>query len=160
VEPKTYDLLHAYDAGAHFHDGFGCVFVSRSVSVPHKFTGKERDSESGLDEFGARYYASSAARFMTPDWAEKPIDVPYANFDNLQSLNLYSYVNSNPTATRDPDGHETQDTLDPQAVQEAGQTIGDVIVGSAKGLWNSVASLSKRGQRHFYQWASNSVHRT
>jgi len=33
----------------------------------YKFTGKERDSESGLDYFGARYDASSMGRFMTPD---------------------------------------------------------------------------------------------
>jgi hypothetical protein len=79
---------------------------------------------------------------MTPDWAAKPAAVPYANFGNPQSLNLYSYVNNNPTTTRDPDGHETQDTLDPQATVEAGQTIGDVIVGSAKGLWNALASTA------------------
>jgi RHS repeat-associated protein len=69
------------------------------------FTGKERDTESGLDMFGARYYGSGLGRFMTPDWAAKPIDVPYANFGNPQSLNLYSYVVNNPTTTRDPDGH-------------------------------------------------------
>ena len=50
----------------------------------YKFTGKERDTESGLDMFGARYYGSSLGRFMTPDWAEKPIDVPYANFAILK----------------------------------------------------------------------------
>jgi RHS repeat-associated protein len=33
----------------------------------YKFTGKERDTESNLDEFGARYYASTMGRFMTPD---------------------------------------------------------------------------------------------
>jgi len=33
----------------------------------HKFTGKERDMESGLDNFGARYDASTMGRFMTPD---------------------------------------------------------------------------------------------
>ncbi len=33
----------------------------------HKFTGKERDSESGLDNFGARYNSSTMGRFMTPD---------------------------------------------------------------------------------------------
>jgi RHS repeat-associated protein len=33
----------------------------------HNFEGKERDSESGLDNFGARYYASSLGRFMSPD---------------------------------------------------------------------------------------------
>jgi RHS repeat-associated protein len=34
---------------------------------PNHFTGKERDSESGLDYFGARYNASSLGRFMTAD---------------------------------------------------------------------------------------------
>ena len=48
-------------------------------AVGRKFTGKERDTESNLDEFGARYYASTMGRFMTPDWAAKPISVPYAN---------------------------------------------------------------------------------
>jgi RHS repeat-associated protein len=81
-----------------------CSFGARFQS--HKFTGKERDAESGLDEFGARYYASSLGRFMIPDWADKPTAVPYASFGNPQSLNLYSYVNNNPTTTRDPDGHE------------------------------------------------------
>ncbi len=33
----------------------------------YKFTGKERDTESGLDNFGKRYNASSLGRFMTPD---------------------------------------------------------------------------------------------
>jgi len=71
----------------------------------YKFTGKERDGESGLDEFGARYYSSPFARFMTPDWAAKPTNVPYASFGNPQSLNLYSYVENNPTTMGDPDGH-------------------------------------------------------
>jgi len=55
--------------------------------------------------FGARYYSSPVGRFMTPDWAAKPTSVPYANFGNPQSLNLYSYVENNPTTTGDPDGH-------------------------------------------------------
>jgi RHS repeat-associated protein len=73
--------------------------------VTHKFTGKERDSESGLDMFGARYYGSSLGRFMTPDWAAKPTAVPYAYFGDPQSLNLYSYVGNNPLKRADPDGH-------------------------------------------------------
>jgi RHS repeat-associated protein len=85
--------------------------VSGADSNHYKFTGKERDSESGLDEFGARYYASPLGRFMTPDWATTPIDVPYADFGNPQSLNLYSYVKNNPTTTRDPDGHCCDDVL-------------------------------------------------
>jgi len=80
-------------------------YCTTPVPQHHKFTGKERDTESGLDNFGARYHASSLGRFMTPDWAEKPIDVPYANFGNPQSLNLYSYVQNNPTTVGDADGH-------------------------------------------------------
>jgi RHS repeat-associated protein len=78
------------------------------VTQNYKFTGKERDSESGLDNFGARYSTSSLGRFMTPDWAAKPVNVPYAHFGNPQSLNLYSYVQNNPTTVGDPDGHETE----------------------------------------------------
>ena len=52
------------------------------------FTGKERDTESGLDYFGARYYGSNMGRFMSPDWAAKAEPVPYAKLDNPQSLNL------------------------------------------------------------------------
>ena len=76
-----------------------------NVAQHYKFTGKERDTESGLDMFGARYYGSSLGRFITPDWAAKPVTVPYAHFGNPQSLNLYSYVQNNPTTVGDPDGH-------------------------------------------------------
>jgi RHS repeat-associated protein len=83
----------------------GEIAINNTDPNHYKFTGKERDIESGLDMFGARYYGSALGRFMTPDWAAKPIDVPYADFGNPQSLNLYSYVKNNPTTTRDPDGH-------------------------------------------------------
>ena len=81
-------------------------YCNTPVAQNYKFNGKERDIESGLDNFGARYDASSMGRFMTPDWAAKATAVPYANFGNPQSLNLYSYVENNPTTMGDPDGHE------------------------------------------------------
>jgi len=69
------------------------------------FTGKERDTESGNDYFGARNYASSMGRFMSPDWAAKASPVPYATFGDPQSLNLYAYMRNNPLGGADPDGH-------------------------------------------------------
>ncbi len=77
----------------------------------HHFTGKERDSESGLDYFGARYYGSSMGRFMSPDWGSVmgdsiPDPVPYADFTNPQSLNLYTYGYNNPLSNKDADGHD------------------------------------------------------
>jgi RHS repeat-associated protein len=71
----------------------------------YKFTGKERDSESGLDYFGARYYSNGLGRFITPDWAAKPAAVPYAVLGDPQSLNLYTYVRNIPTTLIDDDGH-------------------------------------------------------
>ncbi len=87
----------------------GEILLSNLQPQNYKFNGKERDAESGLDEFGARYYNSSWGRFTTPDWAAKPASVPYANFGNPQSLNLYSYVENNPTTMGDPDGHTAPD---------------------------------------------------
>jgi RHS repeat-associated protein len=69
------------------------------------FTGTERDTESNLDEFGARYFASTMGRFMTPDWAARPTAVPYAVLGDPQSLNLYGYVRNDPISRADLDGH-------------------------------------------------------
>jgi RHS repeat-associated protein len=70
-----------------------------------RYTGKERDTESGVDYFGARYYASAMGRFMSPDWASKPEPVPYSSLGDPQTLNLYSYVRNNPLWKPDIDGH-------------------------------------------------------
>ena len=83
---------------------FGQVF-SGATNDPYFFTGKERDIESGLDYFGARYYGSNMGRWMSPDWADKPEAVPYSTLGNPQSLNLYGYVLNNPMSNADPDGH-------------------------------------------------------
>ena len=70
------------------------------------FTGKERDRESGNDDFGARYYASSMGRWLSPDWSAKAEPVPYATVGDPQSLNLYAYVRNNPLRGVDADGHD------------------------------------------------------
>jgi RHS repeat-associated protein len=88
---------------------------------PTFFTGKERDPESGLDYFGARYYGSSMGRWMSPDWSAKEEPVPYGKLPDPQTLNLYSYVQNNPLSRFDDDGHETQATLDSKAALQAGQ---------------------------------------
>jgi RHS repeat-associated protein len=86
-----------------FGDGLNCAGPT-DVSPLH-FTGKERDSESGLDNFGARYNSSQMGRFMSPDWSASPEPVPYAKLDDPQSLNLFAYARNNPVTHTDPDGH-------------------------------------------------------
>jgi RHS repeat-associated protein len=85
--------------------GNGLTCLPNSSPTEHLFTGKERDAESGNDYFGARYYASSMGRFLSPDWSAGPTAVAYADFIDPQSLNLYSYVRNNPLDRTDPNGH-------------------------------------------------------
>jgi RHS repeat-associated protein len=85
-----------------FGDSLNCT----GPANPLDYTGKQRDSESGNDYFGARYYASSLGRFLSADDSGGDASpVPYAAFDDPQSLNLYSYVLNNPLANVDRDGH-------------------------------------------------------
>ena len=86
-----------------FGENLAC---SGTDATEHHFTGKERDAESGNDYFGARYYASSMGRFMSPDWSDETDPVPNAGLADPQSLNLYAFVQNNPTSFVDPDGHE------------------------------------------------------
>ena len=85
----------------------------------HHFTGKERDAESGLDYFGARYMSSNMGRFMSPDWAVKAEPVPYAKLDNPQSLNLYEYVQNNPLTRFDADGHAIHVNISDEMLMQA-----------------------------------------
>src|SRR6185312_1741111 len=100
----------ANSLGEEIYAPFGQA-VSGALPTHYRFTGKERDSESNLDYFGARYYASSMGRWMSPDWAAKPTEVPYADFGDPESLNLYGYVRNNPLSHRDADGHECPECM-------------------------------------------------
>src|SRR6185437_15706513 len=95
----------AIKAESDYYPWGGELQIIANDSNHYKFTGKERDSESGLDYFGARYYSSGLGRFISADWSATPIPVPYADFSDPQSLNQYSYVRNIPTVNVDPDGH-------------------------------------------------------
>jgi RHS repeat-associated protein len=114
-----------------------------------RFTGKERDTESGLDYFGARYYASTLGRFMSPDWSEEPDPVPYADVENPQTLNLYGYVTNNPLRLYDPTGHDgCCDVLPSMAEVDAGiayleggvETVATVSAGAVVGTVGLIGS--------------------
>ena len=85
-------ISFSYDSTPHF--------LHLCILIAYLYTGKERDAESGLDNFEARYYGSTMGRFMSPD----PSGLVYADPRNPQSLNLYSYVMNNPLMNIDPTG--------------------------------------------------------
>jgi RHS repeat-associated protein len=91
-----------------YGNGENCIPTALATAddpTEQHFTGKERDTESGNDDFGARYYASSMGRFLSPDWSAQAEPVPYAKMDDPQTLNLYGYLRNNPLGGVDADGH-------------------------------------------------------
>src|SRR5436853_4896882 len=78
-----------------------------------KFTLKERDNETGLDYFLARYYSSMQGRFTTVD----PIMIHDDRLEEPQRLNLYEYCRNNPLRFIDPNG------LDDITYNQSGQEI-------------------------------------
>ena len=84
------------------------------MSTVKKFTGKERDAETGLDYFGARYFASAQGRFSSPD----PL-LGSANPLDPQSWNRYTYGLNNPLRYTDPFGlYEWDRTLGGSATDD------------------------------------------
>jgi RHS repeat-associated protein len=69
-------------------------------SLRQRFTGKERDDETGLDYFRARYFSGTQGRFTNPG----PAIIKKARLLDPQRLNLYAYVRNNPLKYVDPDG--------------------------------------------------------
>ena len=109
-----------------FGDGETCA----STPTEHLFTGKERDSESGNDYFGARYYASSMGRWMSPDPSMEG-----AILELPQTWNKYSYEYNRPLYGTDPDGRC------PPCI---GAIVGGVVEGGfdlGKQLWNNGGHL-------------------
>jgi RHS repeat-associated protein len=67
-----------------------------------RFTGQERDNETGLDYFGARYYDTGIGIFTVVD----PAMTMDANLVDPQRWNRYAYARANPFVFVDLDGRE------------------------------------------------------
>jgi RHS repeat-associated protein len=111
--------LFAGTGGRSATNGYGCPPDQQNCTgdkVRQQFTSQERDVETGLDYFGARYYASTQGRFSSPDpllGSGKPA--------SPQSWNRYAYVGNNPLAYIDPDGMlavSADDDLEQQPQQQ------------------------------------------
>jgi len=78
----------------------------------YRYTGKERDEESGLYYHGARYYAPWLGRWVSCD--------PLSTVDGF---NLYRYSRDNPIQLMDPSGNDPIDPTQPPEPQGFGLTL-------------------------------------
>lgn len=86
----------------------------------YRFTGKERDEESGLSYHSARYYSTYLDRWLSPD-AAGTVDGP----------NLYEYTRSNPMRFSDVTGHNAESTLD-RAIRTVVTRINSLFASAQK----------------------------
>lgn len=75
-----------------------------------RFTGKERDQETGLDYFGARYLSPAQGRLTSPDRLNVTED---RLLTPSNTLNKYVYGANNPLRFVDPDGRDVVALLQP-----------------------------------------------
>ncbi len=81
----------------------GIAAESGTVGNTHQFTGKERDPETGLQYFGARFYDGGIGRFLSVDPALLR-GRPLSALQSPQQLNVYAYSANNTYRFIDPDG--------------------------------------------------------
>jgi RHS repeat-associated protein len=93
----TTDAAGAIKDESDYYPYGGEIVISDADTNHYKFTSKERDSESGLDFFGKRYYSAALGRWMTADTGA-------SHLLNPQKWNLYAYALNNPILRIDPDG--------------------------------------------------------
>ena len=97
-QPVSYEEYHPFGSTA-----YRAVRPGGDISLKrYRFSGKERDDESGLHYFGARYYAAWLGRWISAD--------PAGSVDHA---NLFVYCSNNPVTLRDVHGTEDEDPLNP-----------------------------------------------
>jgi RHS repeat-associated protein len=96
----------------------------------YRFTGKERDEESGLYYYGARYYAPWTGRWINCD--------PLGSVDGP---NIYLYTHSNPIRFTDRNGHKTIE----EQINQIKSPVGWFVAKTGYDIWNvaSLGTLSK-----------------
>ena len=103
-------------------------------NVAQKFTGQIRDGETGLDYFGARYYASTQGRFTSPDvfWKDSQVSDP-------QSWNKYVYVRNNPLRYIDPSGEKATVRIETDEKNKKGT----IKIVASIAIWTKDKNISK-----------------
>ena len=93
---RAVQFIHYMPFGEMWYNQQGSAYNER-----YKFTGKERDEETGYDYFGARYYVPEIPIWLSVD--------PLA--DKYPNISPYAYCGWNPVKFVDPDGRGPNDRV-------------------------------------------------
>jgi RHS repeat-associated protein len=141
----------------HDYMPFGDEWVVRPDAQPLRFAGKERDLETGLDYFGARYYGSRLGRFTGVD----PVYDVGPSLADPQRWNRYSYSLNNPYRYTDPDGRLVQEVTVVVVTATKAAGAGFVVVaGSGAGIGIALAGGGFLVANEWQASAKNSETRT
>jgi RHS repeat-associated protein len=145
AQVKCYDYLPFGEEIGNGTAGRGSCFGSSQYPasadvLSAKFTSKERDAETGLDFFGARYMSSAQGRWTSPD-AVNLIDDRILNPSN--TLNKYIYGGNNPLKYTDPDGRDIT------VLYQSGWPTGHIMLAAYNQQTSDFAILSVGPQTHF-----------
>jgi len=122
---------------------YGEEYNAQMGTNHYKFTGQERDDESGLDYFGARYYSNGLGRFLSTD----PVHFQASMLIDPQRFNLYAYVRNNPLRFIDPKGEAIELTGDEKQRQKEMDGLKSAV-GKQAGEYlyqNKVVTTNKDG---------------
>lgn len=130
--------------------GTPVAYSSDSSGNPYKFTGKERDPETGNDYFEVRYFNASVSRMFSIDPGNA---AGFAHMGDPQSWNAYSYVRNNPLTLTDPSGTNYNYTINNNGNGTSGVNVSDAAfytilrgyIESSTGPLTFTGSLSSAG---------------
>jgi RHS repeat-associated protein len=164
------------------HTPYGELWIEKAssvseVDIPYRFTGKERDAETGLYYYGARYLDPKTSRWLSTDPAVGEY-IPGAPVDeeakkrngnlpgmggvfNTVNLHLYHYAGNNPVKYTDPDGRSNSDDLGINELRntrvleenDSGRCLYNTLVGAAEDFFG--INLTRKQKDELFSELSN-----
>ncbi len=119
------------------YSAFGAEYALTAGSNKYKFTGKERDGETNLDYFGARYYSNALGRWTSPD---RPFADQHRG--DPQSWNIYAYARNNPLRFIDENGLAVIETRKTEHYTVTGKTASQALNNANRHLGKNEAGAT------------------